>query len=141
MFLRSITPRDPPDIDFPGAPFLVGPGDIVGASAVASGRRRTAPGIVARGNTLVLRLDRANPAFANVLAYPFFQATPKRLPLDEVSFAERGLASAGPYHVVASDQQAGTMTLRPKKSSPSLLASPEWSPMRTRTGGPSASSS
>lgn len=71
--------------------------DIVGAGDVLSGKRRTASGVVARGNMLEVRFTRPAPDFLARTAMPFFCAVPPNLP----SSAEGAGAfhSAGPYYV------------------------------------------
>ena len=71
--------------------------DVVGASDVLSGRRRTARGIVARGNTLVVRFTRAAPDFLSRTAMPFFCAVPPNLPSSGEGVG--AFPSAGPYYV------------------------------------------
>jgi len=71
--------------------------DIVGATAVLSGRRRTATGVVARGNTLVVRFTRPAPDFLARTAMPFFCAVPPNLP--STAEGAGAFASAGPYYV------------------------------------------
>jgi peptide/nickel transport system substrate-binding protein len=69
--------------------------DIVGADAVASGNAREAAGIVARGNTLVIRLKRPVPDL------PFrttsWCAVPPTLPADREGIG--AFPAAGPYYV------------------------------------------
>jgi YVTN family beta-propeller protein len=73
--------------------------DVVGANAFASGRAQHIAGVVARGDTLTIRLER--PAFdlAERLALPFFCAIPLGTPLDETTVAP--LPSAGPYYAAS----------------------------------------
>lgn len=71
--------------------------DIVGAADVLSGKRRTASGIVARGNTLVVRFIRPAPDFLARTAMPFFCAVPPSLPSSGEGVG--AFPSAGPYYV------------------------------------------
>ena len=71
--------------------------DIVGATDVLSGKRRTAAGVVARGNTLVVRFTRPAPDFLSRLAMPFFCAVPPNLPSSVEGIG--AFHSAGPYYV------------------------------------------
>jgi len=71
--------------------------DIVGADEVLAGRASSPSGVVARGNRLVIRLERPIPDFAARLAMPFFCAVPPGLPADPEGV--RAYASAGPYYV------------------------------------------
>lgn len=71
--------------------------DILGASDVLSGRRRTASGVTARGNTLVVRFTRPAPDFLARTAMPFFCAVPPNLP--STAEGAGAFASAGPYFV------------------------------------------
>ena len=103
-----------PDIDFPGAPYLADADgvDIVGAFAVAMSKRKTAAGIRARGNELIITLNRPSAELPAVLALPIFQAIPLGLPRDRVAIGGHGLVSAGPYHVASADLDRQSLTLR-----------------------------
>ena len=71
--------------------------DIVGAADVHAGKRSAASGVVARGNTLVVRFSRALPDFVTGTTLPYFCAVPPAL---EPSQEGVGVVpSAGPYHV------------------------------------------
>ena len=72
--------------------------DIVGAGQVVSGRSTAASGVVARGNTLVVRLTRAAPDFPQRMASMFFCAVPPTLPIDAEGAG--AFPAAGPYYVV-----------------------------------------
>ena len=78
----------------PAQPFIE---DIVGAPAVIAGRAQRASGIVARGNTLTLRLSKRSPDLLARLAMPFFAAQ-GNLPVNPegVSAPVHG---AGPYYI------------------------------------------
>jgi len=71
--------------------------DVVGAKAFEAGRARHIAGIVARGDTLTIRLTRPGPDLSARLALPFFCAVPTDTPLDPHGVAP--IASAGPYYV------------------------------------------
>ena len=71
--------------------------DIVGAFDVLQGRRRTASGIVARGNTLVVQFTRPAPDFLARTAMPYFCAVPPNLPSSGEGVG--AFPSAGPYYV------------------------------------------
>ena len=71
--------------------------DIVGAADVLAGRKPAAAGVVATGNTLVVRFTRPAPDFPARTAMPFFCAVPPTL-----SASAEGLGafpSAGPFYV------------------------------------------
>jgi peptide/nickel transport system substrate-binding protein len=94
-FARAINRTLVPGIKSPGAMFTR---DIVGAAAVLAGRRRTASGVVARGNTLIVRFRRAAPDFPALTTLPFFCAVPPDLPTDPGGWGP--FPTAGPYRVV-----------------------------------------
>jgi len=71
--------------------------DIVGADDVLAGKRKTARGVVARGNTLVVRFTRPAPDFPARTALPFFCAVPPWLPESREGLDR--FPSAGPYYV------------------------------------------
>ena len=72
--------------------------DIVGAEDVLAGRAARARGVVARGNTLIVRFTRPAPDFPTRTTLPFFCAVPPTLPLDPEG--RRDIPGAGPYYVV-----------------------------------------
>jgi peptide/nickel transport system substrate-binding protein len=94
-FAHAINRTLAPDVRSPGALFTR---DIVGAADVLAGRRKTARGVDARGNTLVVRFVRAAPDFPARTALPFFCAVQPGLPA--VAEGVRALHAAGPFRVV-----------------------------------------
>ena len=71
--------------------------DIVGAADVLAGRKTVAVGVVARGNTLVVRFTRPAPDFPARTAMPFFCAVPPGLPASAEGVG--AFPSAGPFYV------------------------------------------
>ena len=93
-FARAINRVLAPEMNSPGVNYVR---DIVGAGRVLAGKAETASGVVARGNTLVVRLTRPAPDFPNRTASTFFCAVPPTLPVDPEG---RGaFPAAGPYYV------------------------------------------
>jgi ABC-type oligopeptide transport system substrate-binding subunit len=78
----------------PGVKYAV---DIVGSDAVLAGKASTVSGVVARGDTLVIRLKHPVPDFPARLAMPFFCAVPPSLPADPEGAG--AYPSAGPYYI------------------------------------------
>jgi ABC-type oligopeptide transport system substrate-binding subunit len=77
----------------PAVPFIQ---DIVGADKMVAGSAKTAAGVIARGNTLTIRLTRPDGGMLSKLAMPFFQAISLKTPIDP-----RGVnsyPSGGPYY-------------------------------------------
>ena len=93
-FARAINRTLAPSMKSPGALFTR---HIVGAADVLAGKRRTATGVVARGDTLIVRFTRPAPDFPVLTSLPFFCAVPPTLPLDAEGIGV--FASAGPYRV------------------------------------------
>ncbi len=73
--------------------------DIAGAQDVIDGKASTPSGVAARGNRLVVRLEKPIPDFPARLAMPFFCAVAPGLPVDPEGVGAH--ASAGPYYVAA----------------------------------------
>ena len=93
-FARAINRVLAPEMNSPGVNYVR---DIVGAGRVLAGKAETASGVVARGNTLVVRLTRPAPDFPHRTASTFFCAVPPGLPIDPEG---RGaFPAAGPYYV------------------------------------------
>jgi ABC-type oligopeptide transport system substrate-binding subunit len=99
-FARAINRVLTPDVRSPGAQFMM---DIAGAADVQAGKTRSAAGIVARGNRLVIRLTRPAPDFPARTTMPFFCAVPPNLPSDPEGV--RTFPAAGPY--VIAEYRAG----------------------------------
>jgi ABC-type transport system substrate-binding protein len=94
-FARAITRVLTPAMSSPGVQYAR---DIVGAGRVVAGKATTPSGVVARGNTLVLRLTRPAPDLPHRMASTFFCAVPPSLPIDAEGIGE--FPAAGPYTVV-----------------------------------------
>jgi len=89
----------------PDPPFALGYlDDVVGARAFAAGKTAHVPGIVARGNTLILNLRHADPAIPARLAGTTFCALPTDTPARPLRGA---IPSAGPYYVASESQTQG----------------------------------
>jgi peptide/nickel transport system substrate-binding protein len=93
-FARAINRTLAPGINTPAAQYT---GAIAGADAVLAGRRTAAAGVVARGNTLVVRFTRPVPDFPAQTTMPFFCAVPPGLPADPEGVG--AFHAAGPYYI------------------------------------------
>jgi peptide/nickel transport system substrate-binding protein len=93
-FARAINRTLAPSMKSPGALFTR---HIVGAADVLARKRTTATGVVARGNTLIVRFTRPAPEFPALTALPFFCAVPPTLPDDAEGIGV--FPTAGPYRV------------------------------------------
>ena len=93
-FARAIHRTLAPGVNSPGAQHTR---DIVGAEDVLEGRRTTASGVVARGNTLVVRFKRPAPDFLHRTTTTFLCAVPPNLPANPEGVRE--FPAAGPYYV------------------------------------------
>ena len=93
-FARAIHRMLAPAVNSPGAQHVR---DIVGAADVLSGKKVTASGVVARGNTLTVRFKRPAPDFLHRTASTFFCAVPPNLPADPEGVG--AFPAAGPYYV------------------------------------------
>jgi ABC-type oligopeptide transport system substrate-binding subunit len=78
----------------PAVPFI---GDIVGAQAMIDGKANTASGVVARGNTLILKLTTPDGGMLSKLAMPFFQAISLSMANDPKGVD--AYPSGGPYYI------------------------------------------
>ncbi len=94
-FARAINRTLAPEMQSPGVQYMR---DIVGAGRVLAGKATNASGVVARGNTLIVRLTRPAPDFPHRTASTFFCAVPPALPIDPEGAG--AIPAAGPYHVV-----------------------------------------
>ncbi|HUQ23336.1 MAG TPA: ABC transporter substrate-binding protein [Gaiellaceae bacterium] len=73
--------------------------DVVGADARSEGKASSVTGVVAKGQTLTIRLLRANPTFLAEVAMPFFAAVKPSMPIDPKGISV--YPSAGPYHIAS----------------------------------------
>jgi peptide/nickel transport system substrate-binding protein len=95
-FKRAIERAADPQQASPAIAFLH---DVVGADARNQNKARSVTGVTANGQTLVIKLVRANPTFLAELAMPFFGAVKPSMAIDP-----RGVSvfpSAGPYRIVS----------------------------------------
>ena len=95
-FARAINRTLAPGITSPALQYTQ---SIVGADDVRRGGAKSARGVVARGNTLVVRFTRPVPDFPAWTATSFFCAVPPNLPVDPEGVG--AFPSAGPYYVAA----------------------------------------
>ena len=79
------------------SPWLQYVQDIVGADAVTKGEAKTASGVVARGDKLILRLTHPAPDFPARMTNTTFCAVPADLPVTPEGVTV--LPGAGPYYV------------------------------------------
>jgi peptide/nickel transport system substrate-binding protein len=93
-FAHAINRTLVPSVRSPGA---LHTRDIVGAAAVLAGKATRASGVVARGNSLVVRFTRPAPDFPARTTMPFFCAVPPGLPSSAEGVG--AFHSAGPYYV------------------------------------------
>ncbi len=93
-FARAIDRALSPAMSSPGVQYMR---DIVGAGRVLAGKATHAAGVVARGNTLVVRLARPAPDFPHRTASTFFCAVKPTLPIDPEGVG--AVPAAGPYFV------------------------------------------
>ena len=94
-FARAINRALAPEMNSPGVQYVR---DVVGAGRVLAGKATAASGVIARGNTLVVRLTRPTPDFPDRMASTFFCAVPPTLPIDPEGIG--AFPAAGPYQVV-----------------------------------------
>jgi ABC-type transport system substrate-binding protein len=93
-FARAINRTLAPGVETAATQYT---GDIVGAADVQSGKTKSAAGVTARGNTLVVRFTRPVVNFPAMTTMPFFCAVPPSLPADPEGVG--AFPSAGPYVV------------------------------------------
>ncbi len=84
--------------------------DIAGAKAFLGGKASHISGVVARGNTLTIRLVAPAPAFVTLISLPFFCAVPIGTPLDPKGV--RLVPSAGPYYIASYTPGQGVVLRR-----------------------------
>ena len=78
----------------PAVPFIQ---DIVGAQKMIDGKANTASGVVARGNTLIIKLTQPDGGLLSKLGMPFFQAISLKMANDPKGVDS--YPSGGPYTI------------------------------------------
>ena len=76
----------------PAVPFIQ---DIVGAQAMIDGKANTASGVIAKGNTLIIKLTQPDGGLLSKLGMPFFQAISTKMANDPKGIDS--YPSGGPY--------------------------------------------
>jgi YVTN family beta-propeller protein len=84
--------------------------DIVGAGAYMAGKAPHVSGVVARGDTLTIRLLSPAPDFLSRIALPAMCAVPSDTPIDPQGV--RVIPSAGPYYVASYTPGQGVVLVR-----------------------------
>jgi YVTN family beta-propeller protein len=85
-------------------------GDIVGAGAYMAGKTAHIAGVIARANTLTIRLTAPAPSLLARVAEPAFCAVPSDTPIDPKGV--RVIPSAGPYRVASETPGQGVVLTR-----------------------------
>jgi ABC-type transport system substrate-binding protein len=97
-FARGLERAAHPEQASPAIAFLQ---DVVGAVELSGGKATRLTGVTAKGQTLTIKLKRANPTFLAEIAMPFFSAVKATMPINPKG--EDIYPSAGPYKIVARD--------------------------------------
>jgi YVTN family beta-propeller protein len=84
--------------------------DIVGARAYMAGKEAHIAGVIARANTLTIRLTAPAPSLLARVAEPGFCAVPSDTPIDPKGV--RVIPSAGPYRIVSETPGQGVVLTR-----------------------------
>jgi ABC-type oligopeptide transport system substrate-binding subunit len=80
----------------PAVPFITG---IVGAPAVVAGKANVASGVIAKGNTLIIKLTQPDGGMLSKLAMPFFQAISLKTKVDAKGVDT--YPTGGPYTIAS----------------------------------------
>ena len=95
-FQKSIFRALTKSMQSPAVPFIQ---DIQGAQAMIDGKANTASGVVARGNTLIIKLTQPDGGLLSKLGMPFFQALSLRMANDPKGVDS--YPSGGPYTIAS----------------------------------------
>jgi peptide/nickel transport system substrate-binding protein len=94
-FAESLNRSLDPKMQSPAASFIE---DIVGAKAVLDGKATKASGIVAKGQTLTIKMTKVAPDFLSRMTMEFFPAIPVGTP-HIAEGIDAPMVSAGPYYL------------------------------------------
>ena len=106
-FKRAFERAASPQQASPAVAFLH---DVVGADARIDGKAGSVVGIAAKGQTLTIRLVRANPTFLAEIAMPFFAAVKPSMAIDSKGISV--YPSAGPYRIASRSVGSGIVLER-----------------------------
>src|SRR5437588_1440042 len=95
-FQKSIFRALTKSMQSPAVPFIQ---DIQGAQAMIDGKANTASGVVARGNTLIIKLTQPDGGLLSKLGMPFFQAISTKMANDPKGVDS--YPSGGPYTIAS----------------------------------------
>jgi ABC-type transport system substrate-binding protein len=109
-FKRAFERAASPDQGSPAIAFMH---DVAGADERNEGKASAVSGVTAKGQTLTIRLTRANPTFLAEIAMPFFAAVKPSMAIDRQGISV--YPSAGPYRI-ASASPASTRASGPTRS-------------------------
>ena len=91
-FERAASPQQ-------GSPAIAFMHDVVGADERNEGKAGSVAGVAASGQTLTIRLKKANPTFLAEIAMPFFSAVKPSMAIDSKGISV--YPSAGPYRIAS----------------------------------------
>jgi ABC-type transport system substrate-binding protein len=83
-------------VNSPGAPFYAG---IVGADAMLAGTDSTLSGVIARGDSLYVRIARPDPVFLQILSMTFTAPVPREVAEAHPNDFSQHTVASGPYMV------------------------------------------
>ena len=99
QFAAAINRDLNPKMQSPSVPFITGDNGIVGAQAVVDGKAAAASGVIAKGQKLTIRLQKADGSLLAKLAMNFFCPIPKGTPITADGI--NTFSSWGPYYVAS----------------------------------------
>jgi len=103
----------------PGANFYR---DIVGAAEVLAGRDSTLPGVIARGDSLYVRLTRPDPIFLLAFSMNFTSPVPREIAERYPTSFSQHTVSTGPFRVAEYTPRRRVLLVR----NPNYCGTPAW---------------
>ena len=83
---------------------------IVGGNAFLNGKAQTISGVIAKGNTLTVKLTKPNATFVSIMSMQWFTAVKANMPYD--SHGLNVYPAAGPYYIASRDPGRSTVLKR-----------------------------
>lgn len=106
-------------VSSPGVPFFQ---HVVGADRLMAGQDSTLSGVVARGDSLYIRLDRPDPIFLNIYSMSFSSPLPREVVERWPGAISQHTVSTGPFQVAEYTPRRRVLLVR----NPDYCGTPPW---------------
>jgi ABC-type transport system substrate-binding protein len=106
-------------VNSPGVPFYSA---IVGADEVLAGRTKELSGVIARGDSLYIRILRPDPVFLQILSLTFTSPVPREVADEHTNDYSHHTVATGPFMVAEFEPRTRVLLVR----NPDYCGAPAW---------------